>query len=177
MKNSFANTSKNEKDGTANVLAGLLPQLHAAPLTALFSVAARSQVQAPAGRAPRYLETCQHINVFHHGTLARLFDLQKRECVLMLMLKDGRNEQEGKISRHLRHEHRAPWTTFSVADRAQSQLKAVFLPQEHLACEAQTQFAEPDLPQQEVVWVIVSENVDNRSSKQRGGARDPEAKL
>jgi hypothetical protein len=35
-----------------NVPAGLFPHSHAAPSTSTFSVAARSHVQAPAGRAP-----------------------------------------------------------------------------------------------------------------------------
>ena len=42
-----------------------------------------------------------------------------------------------------RHEHRGPWTVFSVVDLAQLQLRADCLPQEQVACWAQAHSSLP----------------------------------
>lgn len=106
---------------------------------------------------------CQHIDLFQRGILIRLFSSTKESISSYCLWSSGRNGQEGNVLGHLRHEHRGPWTLFSAADRPQSHCKAAFLPQEHLACEAQTQlFEELDLPQQEVIWAISSGNMARR---------------
>ena len=60
----------------------------------------------------------------------------------------------------LRQEQRAPVTTFSVFAFSQLHLRADCLPQEHLACWAQTQ-AWPERPQQVVGTVMmILERID-----------------
>jgi hypothetical protein len=54
---------------------------------------------------------------------------------------------------HVRHEHLAPTTVFSVVALSQVQARADCFPQEHVACWAQTQASA--LPQQDVGLTIL----------------------
>ena len=58
---------------------------------------------------------------------------------------------------HIRHEHLAPESMFSVLDLLQVQCRAVSRPQEHLACAAQTQPPSGEVWQQVVGWTILLE--------------------
>lgn len=110
---------------------------------------------------------------FQSNTLNQLVDIQERKHIPLLMGMRWQKWAKRKNNRgDLRHEHRGPWTTFSVADCAQSHCNAAFLPQEHLACEAQTQLSgEADLPQQEVGWTIFSGDMESGSSSGRSSWR------
>jgi len=70
----------------------------------------------------------------------------------MLLLRQRRPGGAGK---HLRHEHLAPATVFSVAAFSQLQFKADCFPHEHLAWLAQTQLPS-ERPQQVVGTVILN---------------------
>lgn len=58
------------------------------------------------------------------------------------------------MGKNIRHEHRAPATVFSVEALLQLQARADCLPQEQVACWAQTQAS--DLPQQVVGLTILT---------------------
>jgi len=119
------------------VLAGLAPQAQVDPAGLAFSVDARSQVHSPAGRAPKIVV---RINLCCATTP-------------VLVVETPKSRGSEFWQRGLLHEQRGPATVFSVEDFSHVQLSADCLPQEHLACEAQTQ-SPPERPQQVVGTVI-----------------------
>ena len=144
-----------KRKGIVDSLAGRAPHAHVDPAGFLFSVAARSQVHWPAGRAPViHNQTSVSFALVMFQTWRRVagaVDSQRaRTSVLGGCL--GRGKEEG--GQDLRQEQRAPATVFSVFAFSQLHLRADCLPQEHFACWAQTQ-AWPERPQQVVGTVIV----------------------
>ena len=101
--------------------AGRDPQEQVAPVTLAFSLAARSQVQPPAGRAP----------VRHDVSLPSIKTNRQQ-----LSESPSRKNRLSKVKVGMdnsRQEQRAPATAFSVLALSQLQLRALCLPQEHLA--------------------------------------------
>lgn len=119
----------------------------------MFSVAARSQVHWPAGRAP-----VTHISR-QYFCLAYTSDLAPSSWCRGLfaaseIARKGEYAWRVPGGEDLRQEQRAPVTVFSVFAFSQLHLRADCLPQEHLAFWAQTQ-AWPERPQQVVGTVMV----------------------
>lgn len=94
---------------------------------------------------------------FWHGRncIRRLDGLLGGEVSKSDLKLDGSAGRGEYAQIHLLHEHLGPATVFSVVAFSQVQLRADCLPQEHLACEAQTQ-PSPERPQQVVGTVMMS---------------------
>lgn len=128
----FVSSESSRSQTLQNLLEDLLPHGQAAPVTGWFSVAERSQVHSPAGRAPG----------------DDVSDWFAEACVSSLGRQGGND---------LLQEHRAPLTVFSVEALLQVQWRAFCLPQEHLAWAAQTQLPSPEVLQQvEEGWTILT---------------------